>query len=397
MLFRPPDVDLSQADRIAFLGLLLAVLLRICLRREPVFCWSAISIPMIALLLISCVSLMTRPYSAQAWSMLAAKFLVPFALFHVAQLVFDDERSLGRLEGFLVIVLAYLIFIAVAWLCGLRDVVLPRYILDENLGIHADRARGPFLQAVANGVSLNILGLITFSSFRRRSKLLAFLVAVGWPVAVLATMTRAVWFSFAASLLAAPTFSHERKWHRYAASVLVLALGAVVVLSGSGTSLARLSERAEDEGPVEIRLAAYRGSWEMILEKPWLGWGHGQMPAELARRMADYHLNSDWASHNTYLEILGEEGLVGFSLYVWIVVSLLRRQRRNSVRVPAKAGSFESELRALWPVIMGVYLINAFFVVMSYQFVNAVLFTLAGLLAGRNRRAEQCVANVLAS
>jgi hypothetical protein len=32
-----------------------------------------------------------------------------------------------------------------------------------------------------------------------------------------------------------------------------------------------------------------------------------------------------------------------------------------------------------------VYLINASFVVMNYQFVNALLFSLAGILAAQNR------------
>jgi hypothetical protein len=35
-----------------------------------------------------------------------------------------------------------------------------------------------------------------------------------------------------------------------------------------------------------------------------------------------------------------------------------------------------------------VYLVNASFVVMSYQFVNGLLFTIAGMLAAQNRRAK---------
>ena len=38
----------------------------------------------------------------------------------------------------------------------------------KDLQQDADRARGPFLQAVANGVSLNLLGLVALDSFRRR-------------------------------------------------------------------------------------------------------------------------------------------------------------------------------------------------------------------------------------
>jgi hypothetical protein len=38
--------------------------------------------------------------------------------------------------------------------------------------------------------------------------------------------------------------------------------------------------------------------------------------------------------------------------------------------------------------MLGVYLLNACFVVMNYQFVNGLLFTFAGILATQNRASE---------
>jgi hypothetical protein len=40
----------------------------------------------------------------------------------------------------------------------------------------------------------------------------------------------------------------------------------------------------------------------------------------------------------------------------------------------------------MWPVFLGVYLVNATVVVMNYQFVNGLLFVLAGMLAAQQRR-----------
>jgi hypothetical protein len=42
----------------------------------------------------------------------------------------------------------------------------------------------------------------------------------------------------------------------------------------------------------------------------------------------------------------------------------------------------------MWPVLLAVYWINAATVVMSYQFVNGLLFTVAGMLAAQRRRLE---------
>jgi hypothetical protein len=41
----------------------------------------------------------------------------------------------------------------------------------------------------------------------------------------------------------------------------------------------------------------------------------------------------------------------------------------------------------MWPVLLGVYWVNAAVVVMNYQFVNGLLFTMAGMLAAQRRRA----------
>ena len=199
MLFRPPDLQFYWLDRIAFLLLLFVVLLRaLTLRRRATIAHPAMW-PMIALLLLGLTSLLAQPYDSQSWSVFAAKWVVPFALYHLAGSVFDNAASLRRFETFTLVVLGYLCLIAILFLLGAREFIFPRYILDEGLGIHADRARGPFLQAVANGVTLNLLGLIALDSFRRgRLKgLPALLLAIALPLAILATQTRGVWLSFA--------------------------------------------------------------------------------------------------------------------------------------------------------------------------------------------------------
>src|SRR5713101_3216232 len=159
---------------------------------------------MLGLLLLALSSLLAQPYQPQNWSMFAAKWVVPFALYHLSGFVFDNAASLRRFEIFALLILGYLSLIAVLFLFGAKQLIFPRYILDESLGIHADRARGPFLQAVANGVTLNLLGLIALDSYRRRRLrgLIALLFLIALPLAVLATETRAVWTSFAASALA---------------------------------------------------------------------------------------------------------------------------------------------------------------------------------------------------
>ena len=390
LLFRPPGVQLYWLDRIAFLLLVFVVLLRAFSMRQSLQVAGPATWPMLGLVALTLSCLLAQPYEPQNWSLFAAKWLVPFVLYHLAGLVFDDAASLRRFETFALITLAYLSFTAIMSLAGISALIFPRYILDEGLGIHADRARGPFLQAVANGVTLNLLGLIALDSFRRKRLrgVLALIFLTAVPLALLATKTRAVWLSFAASFVMLFFTSSSLRLRRACLGlVLAVSIGVLVIFS-FGTAGTSFDDRLEERGPVEFRLAVYQAGWEMFLDKPLAGWGAENMQPELAKRISDFHQEA-FFFHNTYLEIAVEHGILGLMLYLWMVVALFRlgRKPRNSALSP-HCSFLDGPFRLLWPVLLGVYLLNASFVVMNYQFVNGLLFTIAGMLAAQNRRAK---------
>ena len=388
MLFRPPDVPFYSVDRIAFAMLIFFGLLRALLLRQSLRVTSPLTWPMAGLLGLALYDVLSQPFEAEAWSVLAAKWAVPFVLFHIAGLVFDNSDSLRRLEIFSLLVLAYLIAMALLFLCGAKAWIVPAFIVDDSIGIHADRARGPFLQAVANGVTLNLLGLIALDAFRRRHLpwLLGLTFLISLPLAILATKTRGVWLSFAASVLILMCFSLDVRVRR-ACLCLVLAgsLGLAMACSLRERE-ASFTDRLQERSPVEFRMAVYQAGWEMFLQKPLSGWGFDGMQSELTRRISQFH-QREYYFHNTFLEILVQFGLPGLMLYLWLVMQLFRLSRKRANASPN--GSFLDEnFRSLWPVLLLVYLLNASFVVMNYQFVNGWLFTLAGILAAQNRRAE---------
>ena len=89
------------------------------------------------------------------------------------------------------------------------------------------------------------------------------------------------------------------------------------------------------------------------------------------------------------LEIAVEHGSLGLALYAWMVFDLFRLGRKRVASAAPPEGMFlDEQFREIWPVLVAVYLINASLVVMNYQFVNGLLFTLAGMLASQNRRAK---------
>jgi putative inorganic carbon (HCO3(-)) transporter len=387
MLLRHPDVQFYEIDRVAFGLLVLGVSGRVVLLRQTPFVTRA-SLPMVGLLTLALASVAGQPFDHETWSLLASKFIVPFTLFHLAALVFTAEKRFRQFEIFALIVLVYLSFTAIAFLVGARSLVFPRFILDESLGFHADRARGPLLQAVANGVSLNILGLLAAHSYLRGrvqgAKIWILLTSV--PIAILATMTRAVWLSFAGSVVALMVVSGNRVFRRVCIAAIVAGgLGLAVVMSFSEFA-GSLNDRVQERGPIDYREAVYAGGWEMFQQRPWWGWGFHQMPSELPRHVSGYQEKVLYP-HNTYLELLVEHGLVGLALYVWLMRELWRLSR-GAIPAGENDGFLGQNFHGLWPILLAVYWVNAAVVVMSYQFVNGLLFTMAGMLAAQKKRAE---------
>jgi len=391
MLFHPPDFNFHSIDRVAFGLLIFVVLLRACVLRDPLQLHSFVTFPMLALMLLALCGIVSQPSDVETWSLFAAKWLVPFTLYQLAAYIFDHERSLLRFETFSLIVLAYLSLTAIFFMVDAKQLIFPRYILDESLGYHADRARGPFLQAVANGVTLNLLGLIALNSFRRKRLrgLLALLFLIALPVAIVATKTRAVWLSFALSILVLLFFSPSRRLRRACLCFVVggiVGLASIVAFADHNTSL---GDRLEERGPVMFRMAVYHAGWEMFLQKPFTGWGAADMQVELSKRISDFR-QEQFFFHNTYLEILVQYGLVGLLLYLWVVVDLFKLGRKqNEPRSRMDSDFLDPQFRKLWPVLLCVYLLNGSFVVMNYQFVNGFMFTIAGLLLAQNRRLDE--------
>ncbi|MGO9402223.1 MAG: O-antigen ligase family protein [Terriglobales bacterium] len=383
-LFRPPDLFSFYADRIAFGILIFFVALRVMALREKIPFFAGLSLPMLGLVALAVFRALREPFDAQIWSIIASKYIVPFALFHIAVLVFRDASQRKHFEIFVIVALAYLVFIAIAFLFDARSLIFPRFILDESLGFHVDRARGPFLQAVANGVSLNILGILVVALPQRR-KTIASLLWMALPLAVLATMTRAVWISFAVSTIVLGFRLVERRLQAVCALLVVAGLMIGLTIGLSNHSLKTVFwDRTGERGPVDARLAVYDAGWAMFRERPFTGWAAGGMYAELARRMEGYHLRTFYV-HNTYLALLVEFGVPGLALYAILFFNLFRLSSASSgCRPPGESGSGApvhlASLRRVWPILLGVYLFNAFFVDMAYQFVIGLVFTVAGML-----------------
>lgn len=389
MLFCPPDLNSFPMDRLAFHVLVASVALRLLLRQNHFRAYSA-TWPMLGLLLLGLLGVAAQSYDAQAWSVLAAKWIVPVAMFHIAAMLFSSHADLRKLEWFSITVVLYLAAIASFDLLDFKSLIFPRFILDESIGIHADRARGPFLQAVANGVSITVLALVALHSYARgrlrgvAAGLLFLLV----PLALMATKTRAVWLSAGTCVMALLLPGMERRVRMVATWLILLAAAGTFAALLLQADPQNFKERLRDRSPVEFRMEMYRIGAQMFAEKPLAGWGSNrEIQPEVEKRISGFRADY-FIFHNTFLELGVQRGILGLALYTWLMICFLRLGKKNRHAARAQGSFLDPQFRPFWILIVCVYLLNACVVVMSYQFLNSYIFTIAGIMSARQERSR---------
>jgi putative inorganic carbon (hco3(-)) transporter len=316
------------------------------------------------------------------WEFIDRLGVSPFWMFFIAPLAFGTEHQRRILLGTLVVLGGYLGLTAVFETLHVNALVWPKYILDPRYGSHGNRARGPFVEAIPNGVALFSCGVAAAMAMpawqrpavRRVCGLVMALCAAG----CLFTLTREVWLGAAGGvLLALGGFAELRRYLIPAvatgAVMTLLALALVPGFSGAFHS------RTHDSASLWARTDTARAAINMINTRPLLGFGWGQFVPDSPSyfRQADTHPLSGVGVpvHNVFLLTAAELGLVGVTL--WALSLLL------AVGAAALDPGGPPELR-MWRIglvaIAVQFLVVANFAPSTYPFPTLVLWTWAGLV-----------------
>jgi O-antigen ligase/Tfp pilus assembly protein PilF len=124
---------------------------------------------------------------------------------------------------------------------------------------------------------------------------------------------------------------------------------------------------------IELRLAIWRNTVEMIKDRPWIGWGLGNhklfypLYHRKAVKEAFFSETSQLSHvHNDFLQAFAELGLVGMAFLIWLGVALARTVFRLTSR--KYAGHVRIWTIAIAVAIVGL-LVNAFF---SFPFQRSI-------------------------
>ncbi|MDD5657493.1 MAG: O-antigen ligase family protein, partial [Elusimicrobia bacterium] len=306
------------ASRLALAG-------RSALSRDDMVCLS----PFLAYLLVGILSFLHAPYH-----MASVDFFLRHCFFMTAALIVIyefDAKAVDRLTNFLI--LTAWIAVGYGFLQWIDNTWFPRGV---GQGIDPFIWRGAFGQRVfstygnpnffADFLVIVFPILLTQYIKTRRFSLLPLMGML--LVDLITTGTKGAWVGFALvifflGVVAFVYFPAVVRPYRK----IVLAVVAAGVLGFLGYVVKDLRARMVS---VNFRLFTWEATWEMVMTQPLIGTGIGSFPPiyPAFRRPPIFHIEG---KHNTetdhaedeYIEQLFDNGMLGFGVFIWLVLSTL--------------------------------------------------------------------------
>ena len=344
--------------------ILMSSLLGISKRKAPKLGWPEVG--MLGYVLASLLSIVYWNKDPLATSFLFYdRVISPMCLYLVVRLSIPDEADMRRL-------MPAVLFLGVSQsIIGILSWFDPQLLPPVWLELAGLRTTGSLINTTVYSTTLVFSGLLVLHHGLNQKKavtrnlfIAAFLLVL---FCVLISFSRASWLSIGIVLLGV-AFLYPKFMVRTAM------LGAVVAMLFGGFLLTRLdwavrwaNERLYSQeaqvsafSRVPVALAAV----SMFEARPILGWGYGNFDliAPQFQGQIDIGVNGDdrlHASHNFYLSLLAEQGLVGFILFVSPILYWLARTFRAAKKMPPEGFWSRRLPMILWLVLLNeVILIN---------------------------------------
>jgi O-antigen ligase len=330
------------------------------------------------------LTLLTTGDDAGVRAVLLDAVLLPVGLFFVARRVTSSPGRFRLLAGAFTLAGAALAVIGIAeriW--GFELASLSGGAARYDTFVRIVRISGPYgvPEVFALNLTLCFAATLYWTQARRgAARMLGVAAAVLEAVAIGLTLFRAAWLAGILALIA--TVVTRRDLSTRVAGMAAVVSGVLLGLylfGGSGV----LSERLGDSRNVYGRFAAYQEGWAIFRGAPLAGIGVNQfrLAQEQAPDLAVNGVPALTSPHSTFISVLVEQGLLGFSalvalgLVVWLLLRDLRRRSRD-----------REELLALGALrgAAAAYLVMSLTLTMwPYGSSNAFFLILLGAAAGR--------------
>jgi O-antigen ligase len=289
----------------------------------------------------------------------ANNMLVPFLMYLIIRLSILNKWEQQLLQW-------TALFIALSQCTiGIISWIAPGLLPAFWLSYFQTRMCGSLINPNVFGVMLGFCSMILFQSAMTKAPGLirtVFSVTCAFSMlCVFLTMERAVWLG-AVAVIFGLFFLFPKQMLRYVTLCIV-----VFAILGAGflsEKIAQANTRIKSQSQINIRIALFDAMSQMIQAKPVFGWGFGTLNQNLREyyNPYNYEIANDRfeTSHNTYLTIFTELGLVGSLLYlhplIWLFVASLQAWQGPPKMDPAR----RILLAILWLAALHNLIVNNF-------------------------------------
>ena len=309
---------------------------------------------------------------------------VPFCMYWVVRLTVPTSQDIKR-------------FLLVAWVtvlaqCGIGllswfapEVLPPQWIT----GLEGARTVGTLRNPAVYTSTLLFLSLMLLqyavrckSSVLRLGLLFAFGLAI---YCVFMSFSRASWIG-GSVVLVGLIVMYPKVVFRMTIVVVILVsvLGSSILAQQVAWAYERMSGD-EAARSAESRVTTNTASMSMIMAKPVFGWGFGnydRYDRQFQVRVNDIPVRRDETSHNTYLSILAELGLIGFSLYIFPLGWWSVRSVRAWRRLPRDGFGGRSWLAMLWLLLVHMIIVTNFMDMIRFHLFGTTIWWMALAFVG---------------
>lgn len=390
-------------DRLAFAAVLATWFIEVVSGRRPFPHLGLIEFLMAVFVVLSFASALT-PHDLTALDnfgepkpvlpMIITGTLYPFTAFVLARQVFTDERQVRRVLRLMVTLGVYLGLTNIAWILGMDQLVLPSAILDESVGVNADRGRGVFLNPAPTGfVLVACFAAAMYLASRHVGRWRYALLGSGvvMLVGIGLTQTRSAWLSAGLVIVfGAIAFTGFRRWY----VLILVAIGLIIAANWSTfTSADRTQGGVASTNEADDRLNAAATALWGIDERPVFGWGLGRFESLNTVHHQAWG-DTTWIrgygiiAHDTQLGIGAELGLVGLGLWLSVLVAMVVVSRRAWKALPRSGLVSRQLVLMFWSACLAWAATASLIDIRLFAFPNVLLFVLGGMMIGLADRAE---------
>jgi O-antigen ligase len=267
-----------------------------------------------------------------------------------------------------------------------------RLFVGDNAGIY----EGSTLSTISIAVVPLIWWLARFGTIFPKDKLVTlFAVALTFSALLIPIGTQTRTGLLCIALMGALALRTVKRRFLYAGLAAVAAMAAIPFLPESYTKRMNTIESHQSDQSASTRIEVWKWTLDYVQDHPFGGGFNAFLGNDLkvpttkttgtgnnVTVETEYHIEKGRAYHSAYFEMLGEQGYLGFALWLWIQLlgpwqmERLRRQWKNRT---APETAWIAPLANALQISHLIYFLGALFIGIAFQ---PVMFMLIGLQCG---------------